>query len=193
MVLNDVLDDLGSRLGITISTTTKPTTDEATNFIYQATRIVSEMLEPRFLEGLKTYISLTSEPIPVPSDYGKFVSLYDSTDSNEYILVDSKLISSIKTKTDLILLPEYAAVKDGSNFYLSKYTTGNSLTLEYVKGFNSANFSSYDTQLQPLVVAYATYLSKLQDEESMDMQASFNEVQALFKGFGVAWQPVGAE
>jgi len=194
MELNKLLASLGGRLGTEFTTSTKPTLDEATDFIHQSMRIITELLEPRFFPKLQDTVTYTMpDTIAIPDDFGKLIGLYNANQGEEYFILGKQFLSAIKTGKDAILLPDYAAVQDKNFYFINRFDTGDVIHLDYVRKYDETELGNYEEQFEPLVIAYSTYLAKFQDEESQDAQMALAEFTSLLQGFGVSWKGDGNE
>lgn len=187
MQLNDLINKLSARLGYTIDDTSKPTKEEAESFIHEAIKKVVNILPVSHVDGLLTTYNLlvTGGTAPLPTDYNRFASMYNSTTSYDVDLLPSSKLASVMTGKDSIILPMECAVKVGDKLRFFGVADGEKVTLLYQRVYSPEYISHINDILEGAVLAYATYLCKVQDEEINDSQLAIRDFTTELQLLGV--------
>ena len=178
---------LSARLGYTLDSTSKPTESEAESFIHEAIKKVVNMLPAKIVEGLidtKTLV-LSGSVGALPADYNKFVSMYNTTNNRDVDLLPPSKTASVVTGKDSILLPDSCAVRIGLNFHFIGVAQTDTVVLVYQRVYDPSLIGVIDGKLEGSVLAYATYLCKVQDEELNDSQIAFQDFATELKALGM--------
>lgn len=181
MNLSDLLSKLSSRIGYTIDSYSKPTQSEAESFIHEGVKKVVNLLPPEKIEALVTSsavnLSVGSPNVTgvVPSLYGRFISMVDLDQGRDVDLLPPTMAAQVMGGYDSILLPDYCAVRLGNTFYFRGVAASDEVNLVYQKQYETTDLPNIEDSIETAVLLYATYLSKLQDEELQDSQLYIQE------------------
>ena len=183
MTISDLTTKLSARLGYTLDTNSKPTETEAQSFIHEGASKIVGFMPVSFLDSLATSFNVTLVASgdlvegDMPSDYNRFVGMHDLTTSSDIDLLPITKKAQINSGYDGILLPDYACVRNGSTFIFKGVGIADNVWLTYIPEYDTADLATLDERFEAGILAYATYLSKMQDEEIQDAQLYYSEYQ----------------
>jgi hypothetical protein len=173
MTTADMIALVGSDLGVTISTTSKPTEDEVTDFLEEAARDILSNVDASYLSDIATSSTTTDDFIVYPSGFFRLIAARRiSTETSQYVDCD---IMGYKESARVIYNDNpYKNVGENNPIAITDQT--------HVRVFPSNSDGSYffyisnvaiDDMPEEFVmpmVHYALFKAKMQDEEMNDAQ-----------------------